>query len=254
MERKPKIEVRRQLRKEVGFGCPVPGCGRPFLEWHHFDPPWRELNHHNPEGMIALCVEHHAQADGGAFTIEQLKSLKQSVGDAAQVKGQFNWMRNELLLVVGGNYLVETYEAIRYKGAPLIWLNRDEEGYLLLNVAQVTVDGEPRFSMEENFWTIHGNEEDVECPPSGKLLSVKYANGDSCSVRFLELESKEALCKRYADAPKALFDINTPVTAVEVTFRLKSVDLDIGPKRTMIGGNSIGGNFATRCGSGFVIN
>lgn len=254
MERKPKIEIRRKLRKEVGFGCPVPGCGRPFLEWHHFDPPWRELNHHNPEGMIALCTEHHAQADGGAFTIEQLKRLKHSVVEAAQVKGRFNWMRNELLMVVGGNYLLETYEAIRYKETPLIWLSRDDEGYLLLNVAQVTVDGEPRFSMEENFWTVHGNEEDVDCPPSGKMLSVKYTNGDSCSVKFLELASKEALQKHYADAPEALFDIETPVTAVEVTFRLKNAGLDIGPKKTVIGGNTFRGNFSVRCGAGVVIN
>lgn len=254
MERKPKIEVRRKLRKEVGFGCPVPGCGRPFLEWHHFDPPWRELNHHNPEGMIALCVEHHAQADGGAFTIDQLKRFKQSVGEAAQVKGRFNWLRNEMLMVVGGNYFFETYEAIRLKGKPLIWLNRDDEGYLLLNIAQVTINGEPRFSMEENFFTVHGNEEDVECPPSGKLLSAKYPNGDSCSVRFLELANKEALRKQYPDAPEDLFSINTPVTAVDVTFRLKSIDVDIGPKQIVIEGNPIRGNFAIRCGVGVVIN
>lgn len=254
MERKPKIEVRRKLRKEVGFGCPVKGCGSPFLEWHHFDPPWRELNHHNAEGMIALCTEHHAQADGGAFTTEQLKHLKHSKDAAAAVKGRFNWLRNELLMVVGGNYFLETYEAVRYKGYPLIWLNRDDEGYLLLNIAAVTVDGEPRLSMEENFWTAHGNEEDVECPPSGKMLSAKYANGDSCSVKFLELTSPEALRRQYPSAPKALFDINTPVTAVEVTLRLKSVELDIGPKETVINGNSMGGNFAVRCSAGIVIN
>ncbi|UVM52220.1 MULTISPECIES: HNH endonuclease [unclassified Pseudomonas] len=254
MDRKPKIDVRRQLRKEVGFGCPILGCGSPFLEWHHFDPPWRELNHHNPEGMIALCVEHHAQADGGAFTVDQLKKLKKPKEGTGHVEGRFNWMRNELLMVVGGSYFVETYEAIRYQGNPLIWLSRDDEGYLLLNVAETTVDGEPRFSMEESFWTVHGNQEDVECPPSGKMLSVKYPNGDSCSVKFLELTSEEALRKQYAEAPEELFQIKTPLTAVEVTFRAKSIGLDIGPKRTIVGGNSMEGCFAIRCRTGVVIS
>ncbi|OXS19876.1 hypothetical protein CGU37_22415 [Pseudomonas fluorescens] len=202
--------------------------------------------------MIALCVEHHAQADGGAFTIEQLRSFKGSADLAAEVKGRFNWMRNDLLLVLGGCYYLETYEILRYKGDRVIWLSRDEEGYLLLNVAESTVDGEPRFSMEENFWTTHGKEIDIECPPSGKKLSVKYANGDSCSVEFLELASEEALRKRYADAPADLFSIKTPITAVEVTFRLKTVGVDFGPKKTILGGNSLS-LFVKNCGVGIDI-
>lgn len=246
MNRKPKVAVLRQLRKEVGFGCPVPGCGSPYLEWHHFDPPWRVENHHNPEGMIALCVQHHAEADGGAFTIEQLRQFKQSKDGAEQVKGRFNWMRNELLMVVGGSFLVETYVALSYKGTPVIWLSRDDEGYLLLNVAKATIDGEPRFSMEENFWTVHGNQEDVECPPSGKTVSVKYPNGDSFSVRFLELSSEEALRKQYPEAPEGVFKVKTPLTAVEVTYRIKSAGIDIGPKEMRIYGNIIRGCFAHR--------
>ena len=104
MNRRPPLDIRKQLREEVGFGCPVPGYGRPYLEWHHFDPPWREKNHHNPNGMTALCREHHIQADNGAFTKEQLLQFKRD-GKAnwQQVSGNFNWMRNRILAVVGGN-------------------------------------------------------------------------------------------------------------------------------------------------------
>jgi len=48
------------------------------LKWHHFDPPWREKQHFNPEGMIALCNRHTDQADGGAYTKEQLRNFKKS--------------------------------------------------------------------------------------------------------------------------------------------------------------------------------
>jgi len=54
--------------------------------------------------MTALCREHHIQADIGAFTKEQLHDLKQRGKDNwKQISGKFNWMRNRLLAVVGGN-------------------------------------------------------------------------------------------------------------------------------------------------------
>jgi hypothetical protein len=33
-------EVRRMLREQVNFGCPVSDCGHPYLMDHHFDPNW----------------------------------------------------------------------------------------------------------------------------------------------------------------------------------------------------------------------
>ena len=72
MNRTPPKKVIQTLRQEVGFGCPIPNCGNPYLEWHHFDPPWSIENHHRPEGMIALCTQHHKNADNYAYTNEQL--------------------------------------------------------------------------------------------------------------------------------------------------------------------------------------
>jgi len=102
MNRRPPEKVKKILRSEIGFGCPIPGCGNPYLEWHHFDPPWHIENHHNPEGMIALCREHHIQADNGAFTADQLEEYKkQGKKNWKAVKGNFNWLRNRMLAVVG---------------------------------------------------------------------------------------------------------------------------------------------------------
>lgn len=101
MNRKPPTSVMRVLRQEVGFGCPIDGCGNPYLEWHHFDPPWSEEEHHRPEGMIALCVGHHKKADGGAYTCDQLRTLKSNRAQANSIRGEFEWLRNELLAFVG---------------------------------------------------------------------------------------------------------------------------------------------------------
>jgi hypothetical protein len=171
MNRTPPIEVRRILRQEVGFGCPVPNCGNPYLEWHHFDPPWRILNHHEPNGMIALCGEHHSKADAGAFTVEQLHKFKKEVANNSQeIKGSFDWLRNKILLVAGSRFYYEALMILEINKEPIIWLRRDENGNLLLNFRMLTTTKEPRLLLEDNFWVMKGNPTDFECPPSGKLI------------------------------------------------------------------------------------
>ena len=66
------------------------GCGSPYLTWHHFDPPWRVQEHEEPEGIIALCQEHHKKADVGAFTDDQLRGLKAAGHEREEeVRGRF---------------------------------------------------------------------------------------------------------------------------------------------------------------------
>lgn len=109
VNRTPPIEVRRELRNEVGFGYPFPDCGNPYLYWHHFDPPWNVQQHHDSAGMIALCAMHHAKADSGTFTTDQLRSFKKEGSvRSVEIRGRFDWMRRDLLAVVGGNFYLET--------------------------------------------------------------------------------------------------------------------------------------------------
>jgi hypothetical protein len=70
------LAARQQLRREVNFGCPYPGCGSPYLTYHHFDPPRRVRLHHEPAGMIALCWLHHQSAESGAITVAQLREMQ----------------------------------------------------------------------------------------------------------------------------------------------------------------------------------
>lgn len=238
MNRRPPREVRRILRKEVVFGCPVPGCGSPYLEWHHFDPPWHVTNHHNAEGMIALCREHHIQADNGAFTKEQLQSFKKNGRkNWAQTKGKFNWMRNDLLVVVGGNFYIKTPIIFEYKDQPIIWFERGRDNYLLLNTVLLTTTGQNRVCIRNNEWENTGGEEDIECPPSGKKLKISYPNGDSVSVEFFELLSPEAFTSKYEVSPDP--EISYPTTVVEMTYIVANSPISFSSSETKIGGITI---------------
>lgn len=183
----------------------MPGCRNPYLKWHHFDPPWGEKEHHNPEGMIALCAEHHDKADTGAFTKEQLHKFKEEgIQHAIEVQGSFDWMRRDILAVVGGNFYYKTPIIFKFRNEPIIWFNRDEDGYLLLNLRMLTTTKQPRAYIEDNFWISKGNPTDLQSPPSGKLLRIDYENGDHFQVEFIEAHSISDLKKRYGDTEERI--------------------------------------------------
>lgn len=241
----PPIEVRQQLRREVGFGCPMDGCGNPYLHWHHFDPPWSERQHHDPSGMIAICAEHHAKADAGAYTTEQLRALKNSThSDPA---GRFDWMRRELLVVVGGNYYHETPIPVQFREQPVIWLNRDPEGYLLVNLAMLSGSNEPRAMMQDNFWMALGVPNDVECPPSGRKLKIEYSNGDRLGVEFFTVDNTSDISKRYPEVKAERWNISYPITAVEIQMKVGGTPIEFGPRSTQLGGVQMTNCFASRC-------
>jgi hypothetical protein len=249
MSRTPPSEVTRLLRTEVGFGCPVPGCGNPYLEWHHFDPPYAEEAHHRPDGMIALCAEHHKKADAGAYSPRQLRDFKLNRANAAAVRGSLDWMRNELLAVVGGNFYYETLNVVRLDGQDIVFFRRDEEGYLRVNVQLPSLSPEPRAKIADNFWGNIGEPTDLRSPPSGKLLDIRYPTGDSLAVEFLEISSAEVAHERYqSEALDQYCGIRFPITAVEINLTIAGTSISLTPRGTKLpGDNRIRSGLAARC-------
>jgi len=164
LSRKPPQAVLRTLRREVGFGCPVDQCGLPFLTWHHFDPPWRDEHHHRPGGMIALCAVHHDAADGGAYTVEQLRAMKTRYADTGQwIQSQLQWMRDDLLLFVGGTLYYRTPVVFRVGNRDVISVSRNGDGMLTLNAEMLTLSGRPRLRIREHFLSVPKGDDLVYC-------------------------------------------------------------------------------------------
>lgn len=256
MSRTPSNEVTRALRNEVGFGCPVPECGNPYLEWHHFDPPYSHEAHHRPEGMIALCAEHHKKADAGAYTLTQLREFKTNRANAALVKGSFDWLRNDLLGVVGGNFFYETLNIIQIDGVNVVWFRRDDEGYLRLNLRLLSLTPERRAMIDDNIWSNIGEPVDLRSPPSGKTLDIKYATGDWLSVKFVELKSGEEAYEKFnSTVVRDSRVIRFPITAVEINLTLASTGIALtSASTTLPGNNKIMGSLISRSGGGISLS
>jgi hypothetical protein len=152
MNRTPPAEVRRALRKEVGFGCPVPGCRQALLTWHHFDPPWSVEQHHRPDGMIALCRPHHDAADHGTFSRDELRTFKRSTSVGLPAIAVAPWSKREFLVRLGGCYSGGQLVAVTLSGHRAIWFHRADDGLLLLSFQLQDSEGSLIAVMEDNMF------------------------------------------------------------------------------------------------------
>jgi hypothetical protein len=204
--------------------------------------------------MIALCGEHHHQADAGAFTLEQLRALKASAEGVRDVGARFNWMRQQLLAVVGGNFFLETPIPVLIHDIPVVMFTRDETGHWLLNLQMLSRTAEPRIAIAENFWLSQGAAADIECPPNGRLLAARYANGDRLKVEFIPDLDINRLRRRYPDARITESDLPVvPITVVEIEMVIAGTGIEFGPRTTNIAGATVANSLMSHCYAGIVV-
>ena len=184
MNRTPPVEVRRRLRAEVCYVCAVPGCNSPYLTYHHFDPPWSEKQHHNLEGMIALCEHHHNEADVGTYTCDQLYKFKREAA-VTEVRGNVNWRREKTIFRAGTCLFVSSDVVLYSRGKRLVWLSKSQEGFDLLNLDLFTPGGELLFQMREHDWLLLPPVQDFEAQPHGHSIDVRSdPNGVRLKLTF----------------------------------------------------------------------
>jgi hypothetical protein len=150
-------------------------------------------------------------------------------------------MRQDLLAVVGTNFHYEQRVIFQIGDVPCIWFNRDEAGYLLLNFKMPTLAGRPRAQIDRNFWRVSPSVDKVICPPNGRLIEVKYPNGDQFRAEFFNADSPDGLDKRYPPRwsrgwyGKAKF----PLTVVELWETAAGTNIEFGPQFSRIGNGMV---------------
>ena len=186
-------ERKRQLRREVNFGCPVHGCGIPYLTYNHFDPPVAEGGTDDPDGMIALCANHHHLADGEVYTKDQLRELKRKpyLG-RPEVRDRLEWMRREIVFRFGSVTHLRPSVILATHNRRMIWVERDTDHNLLLNMDLPGGNGQSVIQMENNDWLITGDLADLEVPPGGRSMTVRAPEHDlTLKLVFKDLEEMD---------------------------------------------------------------
>ena len=214
MSDRGKTDAIAILRAEVGFGCPV--CRSPFLTWHHFDPPEHIEKHWRPEGMIALCLNCHPNADGkgyggDAYSPEELRAMKRRGYAAEDVRASFpSWQKKSILVRVGGCYATPSKAVISVNDIPQIALSRNAAGLLSLSFQLRNRDDAILVEMEDNWFTAYpGNIHDMTVTPKTREIKVwldKEDVGLELSFNRISMEELEDKLELDSQAAKAVFD------------------------------------------------
>jgi hypothetical protein len=178
--------------------------------------------------------------------------MKVQPSDRPDVQGRFQWMREDILVVVGGNFFYETPNMVVFRGDPMIWYERDEERRLLLNLRVLTSSGQPRTRLQNNDWFIRGDPVEVESPPNGARLRVRYDNGDDLTIRFREWTDSSHLETVFPRALALGSELRFPLVTAEVTVDVGGTDIRFGPTSTQLHGIQISGSVVSHCQNGFV--
>jgi len=154
LSRNTPLGVQRILRKEVNYGCPVPECGEPLLTWHHFDPPWKIEEHHDPDRMIALCLKHHGLAEGEEYSREQLREWKQNPNNPELLKKEYDWMFPWCLIRLGGGVLAPGWCDLRIEDFVVFQAKRTSADHLAFSFKLKNEDDALIASMEDNMFRV----------------------------------------------------------------------------------------------------
>jgi hypothetical protein len=125
--------VRRYLRQEAGFGCAY--CGNPLLENAHIIP-FHESREFPVEHMVALCPNHHTEADLGHISEEVLRDWKKNPynKNRSVVGKKFIVTGRDVVVHMGSNDFVNTHGILCANNFDLISLTRIDDSYLSLDI------------------------------------------------------------------------------------------------------------------------
>jgi hypothetical protein len=143
--------IKRQLRREAGFGCCI--CGNPVFEYHHIKD-WALTKSHNPLDMMVVCPNHHNEATLRALTEPEQRRWKERPLNIANgyVDGLLKITEPGVAVQVGTNYLVGPGFKFTVDGAPLLSLDRDSDGRLQLSLDLYDAADSLLLTIHNNEW------------------------------------------------------------------------------------------------------
>lgn len=206
--------------------CIAPGCANPYLIRHPI----------GPDETVALCLTHAREAADTEAPADRLRALAQAATRPDPRRPRPIWQQRPLLARVASNFFYETPILFRLGPVPCIALNRSDEGNLLLTLRMPTTSDQPKAAITDNVWDVLPDGAEVICPPSGRLLDIRYPDGDRFRIEFSDIQSAHALQMRFGNVARWAYRVSFPVTYVEVSATVANTDLEFGPNHCTFGG------------------
>jgi hypothetical protein len=203
--------------------------------------------------MIALCPEHHHQADGGLWTKVQLKQFKKYPFVDDVIRVQWPWRPEVLIMKVGPSLVMGSGSPIRLDGLPIMRFHPQViEG---LDERTIIFDSDIRDAQMKRWLKISDgwfdlrleNTTDLIFTPQTKTIFAKHNDQTYISMRFkkyrldvfkkwiLSFITKEETAISAQNLVEKIGAIDSddfvPVVSIEGMFRTNKVAIDIKGNR-----------------------
>jgi len=199
------------------------------LTWHHFDPPWKIEEHHDPDRMIALCLKHHGLAEGEEYSREQLREWKQNPNNPELLKKKYDWMFPWCLIRLGGGVLAPGWCDLRIEDFVVFQAKRTSADHLAFSFKLKNEDDALIASMEDNMFRVFPElVHDFSLASRGhriKIWSDERKVGFEFWFSRISLEDIEEMIKPLVGDP------HEPIENLEAFYRqLSQIDMHSNPE------------------------
>lgn len=166
------------MRRECGYGCVI--CGLAFVQYEHFDPPFKEAQKHRPEGIALLCGACHDKKTYGIWSPEKVVAARKNpitfrngfARDAFDLTAPFClWLGSSTVENI--STIVKTWEGERWFS---IEPPEAPEGPVRVSATFFDQVGKPSLTIDVNEWKVFSHHWDTEV--EGPKITVRNAPGE----------------------------------------------------------------------------
>lgn len=208
-----KESVKKQIRKNCGFGCVI--CGAGIYEYEHVDPEYSAAKVHDPAKMTLLCGQCHGKKTRGFLSKEAVIAAMQ---DPYCRKSGFAKERLDIGLkhpkvIFAGSVLNKCNIPVMAKGKKLIEIKspRSKGESYLINADFNDSTGKRALTIKNNIWKATSDVWDMKC--EGGKITIK--ENDKTHL-ILELQPPDTI---------AILKIDTKIDNVLIQGDTKNVTI-----------------------------
>lgn len=172
--------VKREVRKNSGFGCVI--CGLAICEYEHVTPEWNDAKVHDPNCMTLLCGSCHSKKTRGIYSVEKIKNAMKTpkCREDGFNRDYLDFGKNKPIIQLGKTTFYHPESLITVNGMsilsilPPVTTDTDEPFGLFAYFSDN--EGEGILGIENNIWKGNSHYWDIET--KGRKLLIRKKLGD----------------------------------------------------------------------------
>jgi len=163
--------VKRQIRRDCGFGCVC--CGLAIASYEHIEPEFHKAKNHDPNKMAYLCEGCHARITRKFWSKEKVKEAREKPFCIQRGKchDAFDVSSHTLIVWLGSNKMVNIETILKVDEINILTIEPPEELGAPYRLSGKFYDENESFLFEiiRNEWFGEYNNWDIECE-GGRII------------------------------------------------------------------------------------